>query len=117
MKRVLSVMVCCVVLLGAFVGCSSKKDPSSSTPASNIVGGYSEDRELTVEDRELFDTAMGATSSGRTYETLKVATQVVAGTNYRFTVIVDDNGTKYDAHIFIFKPLDGDPEFVSEEKI
>lgn len=112
MTRTISVIVCFVMLLGVFVGCSSNKAPSSQ-----ITGAYTEDRDLTAEDRALFDKVISAMETTKTYDPLKVATQVVSGTNYRFKVAVDDNGEKYEAHIVIYQPLDGEPEFVSEEKI
>ncbi len=113
---VLSVMVCFLLLASALAACSAKPSSSALPESQGLVGSYSEDRDVTAEDKQIFEEAVKSDST-RSYELLKVATQVVAGTNYRFTVTVDDNGEKFDAHIFIFKPLDGTAKFVSEEKI
>lgn len=50
---------------------------------NNKAGGYSEARALEAHDKEVFDQAMGSIL-GVTYSPEQVATQVVAGTNYRF---------------------------------
>lgn len=113
MKRTFSVLFCLAIVFGLFAGCSAKKD----SPSSAITGAYSADRDITADERAMFDKVIATLDTAKTYEPLQVATQVVSGTNYRFTVTVDDNGTKYNAHIIIYQPLDGEPEFVSEEKI
>lgn len=88
--------------------------------ASGATGAYSADAEASDEDIALFDQVMSAKSDGKEYEILSVATQVVAGTNYRFKVKVTEGGSSYDAYVYIFVPLPNekkDPEFVKEEKI
>ncbi len=118
MKKAIFILLSVTMILALFVGCAPKTEPESSKePTPSAVGSYTEDRDITAEERDMFDKVIAGLDTTKTYEPLQVATQVVAGTNYRFKVAVDDNGTKYDAHIVIYQPLEGDPEFVSEEKI
>lgn len=116
MKKSVSILICFLVLFFVFAGCSSNQSNSAIPQSQGLVGAFSKDRDVTEQDKQLFNQAI-PTEGGKTYTLLKVSTQVVAGTNYRFTVTVDAVGSNYDAHIFIFKPLNGAPEFVSEEKI
>ncbi len=91
--------------------------PSAAASSSEMMaGGYTEQRELTEEDIALFESVMSTMDNGKTYEPVTVATQVVAGTNYRFAVKVTENGNTTDAFVVIFQPLpgQGEPEFVSE---
>lgn len=112
MKKTMAILISCMLVLGVFAGCSSKKGAAPSA-----VGSYTEDRELTQEDRDLFEKVLSSMDTTKTYEPLMVATQVVSGTNYRFKVKVNDNGTTYESHFVIYQPLEGDAKFVSEEKI
>lgn len=106
MKKLIWIVA--VVLLFAMVlpGCAQTK-----AEEEQVVGGYTADRALAAEDRAIFDEAM-AGLMGVSYEPTLVATQVVAGTNYRFTatatVVVPDAEPSL-VHIFIFKPLGDNP--------
>ena len=74
-----------------------------------IPGGYTADRAVTADDLIVFNEAM-AGLVGVNYEPTLVATQVVAGTNYRFTAKATPvvlNPVPYQVYIYIFKPLQG----------
>lgn len=76
---------------------------------TNLCGGYTQQRPLEVSERELF-RQVTAGMTGVSYTPESVATQVVAGTNYRFvckakTVTADPE--TYEAEIIVFKPLPG----------
>jgi len=82
-----------------------------------IAGGYTEDRDVTPEDLEIFYKALEGLT-GVAYEPSKVATQVVAGMNYRFTATatpVIPDPEPYMARVTIFAPLAGEPELVEIE--
>lgn len=66
-----------------------------------LVGGYSEYRALTEEDRAFFDTVMKG-SVGENFTPLSVAEQVVSGTNYDFACVTKEG---LPVHVIIFKPL------------
>jgi len=76
-----------------------------------IAGGYSQDRDVTEDDLAVFAEALEG-YAGMAFTPLKVATQAVAGMNYRFTctakaVVPDaEESTKT---VLIFKPLGGAP--------
>ena len=71
---------------------------------------------------EVFDEALEGWT-GVAYVPTSVATQVVAGINYRFTadatpVVPDEDAETYQVHIFIFKPLMGAPaELINIERL
>lgn len=76
-----------------------------SDPTDNpVCGGYSAFRDLTTEDLALFDSVYTQQPPLTPYA---VATQVVAGLNYRF-LCLDAAQTKYQVNIFV--PLAGDSE-------
>ncbi len=76
---------------------------------ANTVGGWAEQRPLTKEDQAVFDEAMkGFVGVG--YKPKSVATQVVAGVNYRFICDaqpVYPGARPYEAMVEIYKPLEG----------
>lgn len=93
-----------------------------------LCGGYTEQREPTEEEMDMFRTVM--TSVDVAYTPLSVSTQVVAGTNYRFYCRYEDSSDgiqrkeadddKYGyCWVTIFKPLPGrgEPTLTSIEKI
>jgi hypothetical protein len=80
-----------------------------------IAGGFTNFRPLTPADRALFDKVMSSIISV-TYEPTEVASQVVAGTNYKFRAIATiPNYDTYHVVVTIFEPLpgQGDPVLVS----
>jgi len=72
-----------------------------------LCGGYTEQRELSDEDLVLFRKVMGEVP----FTPLSVATQVVAGLNYRFWCRYDDGSEDAPVHCFvtIYQPLQGEP--------
>ena len=94
----------------------------NSSPEEAVVGGYSEQRKLSDEERALFDN-VAADVAGVKYTHINVSTQIVAGVNYRFLCKarrVDENGKKgkrFHAVIVVHKPLsDGELRILSIEK-
>ena len=86
-----------------------------------LCGGYTQQREPTDEEMEMFKFVTG--TGDIVYTPLSVSTQVVAGTNYRFYCrfedtgdgIADDNDKYGYCWLTIFKPLPGQgvPRLVS----
>jgi len=82
-------------------------------------GGYSKDREVAPDDLAIFEAAM-ADSQDAEYEPTLVATQVVAGTNYRFTATATPKSADakpYSVYVYIYQPLDGEPELTEIETV
>jgi len=78
------------------------------------TGDYSADRPLTDEDLAVFEEVMNSWD-GAVYAPTLVATQVVAGTNYRFTATatgVCPDAEPHEVYVYIFLPLDGPAELV-----
>jgi len=128
MKKSICLAVILCVLLSlltiVMVGCGKTDpgvvDPDTDEPDGILVGGYSEDRELTEEDWAVFNKVMAVVVGGEDFEPTLVATQVVAGVNYRFTATAEavvPGAEPYKVHIFIFQPLEGEPELVDIENI
>ncbi len=129
MKKIVILGLALVLTLSTLAACgggaaattspsSTKAETTSGSSAgTDAVGAFTEDREATAEDKAIFDEAMGDKASN--YEVLKVATQVVAGTNYRFLVRVVNGDIASNAHVFIFKSLNADEKakFVKEEPV
>lgn len=84
-----------------------------------LDGGWTPFRPLTGDDKAIFDKALNGLC-GVGYEPLLVATQVVAGTNYRFfcnAQVVYPNAPHYAAMVQIFNPLNNDPHISSIERL
>ncbi|CAM1342085.1 hypothetical protein [Tenacibaculum amylolyticum] len=81
-----------------------------------LVGGWTTYESLTIVDRKVFNEA---TKNGKilgvNYTPEKVATQVVAGMNYRFKcdASLSPSEVIWQAIIVIYQPLDGKAHIVS----
>lgn len=109
-KSIYVILAVFATLLLTFTGCVTKL-PTDGIP---MPGGYSEDRTPDDEEIAIFEAVL-AGQVGNTYETTLVATQVVAGVNYRFTATatpVVPDGKPVDVYVYIYAPLTGDPELV-----
>ncbi|MCL2671141.1 MAG: hypothetical protein FWF10_03785 [Clostridiales bacterium] len=112
MKRTRNILALCLAVIIIVMGLAAcvQKD----APPAPIVGGYTEDRAVTEDDLAVFNAAMEHLV-GVNYVPTLVATQVVAGTNYRFMATampVVPDAESYEVYIYIFQPLAGDPELV-----
>lgn len=108
-----TVLLAASALVLAACGTSQNQNISNS---QQICGGYTQQREPTDEEMEMFKAV---TASGNmTYTPLSVSTQVVAGTNYRFWCRYQDAQGSGLCWITVFKPLPGrgEPKITSIEK-
>lgn len=82
----------------------------SNSVETLVPGGWTKYHKLTPEDKKVFDEALKG-FVGATYSPESVATQVVAGTNYRFkcTASIPPALVVWEAIVEIFQPLDGKP--------
>lgn len=98
-----------------FSACTTKKDSKE-----NKTGGYSQSTKLTESDKKIFEEAT-AKLVGVEYEPLKVSTQVVNGTNYKFyakATTVSPEKKEYYADIYVYKSLDDEkPELVKIKEL
>ncbi len=77
-----------------------------------LCGGFTKFRPVEKDDLKLFEEVMEGLA-GVDYEPLIVATQVVAGTNYKFICNAEAvvlNPRPYLAEISIFQPLPSEKE-------
>jgi len=112
MKQTLLLALCIAACI-IFASCASCKKDSVNKQDNTIVrhdedrplcGGYTQYRALDEEDMKLFSEAY---KGDIMLEPFEVATQVVAGTNYRFRCR-DGKGKVYV--VVIFQPLPGQGE-------
>ncbi|MEG1645414.1 MAG: hypothetical protein RR279_06165 [Alistipes sp.] len=102
------------------MACGSSRQLVHTTPAQEqemMVGGYTQQRPLTEADRTLFATATAKLEAPK-YIPESVATQIVAGCNYRFIckIVTSSHEPRTTAaEIVIFQPLPGrgDPKVSS----
>lgn len=84
-----------------------------------IAGGYSKFRDLTEDESKLFEGLVSQMVGGH-YEPFAVATQIVAGTNYKFlcnATLVTNPPKDYTAKVVVFAPLDGEPSITSIDEL
>lgn len=115
--RIIYILLLAVLLSFTCVSCDGIL-PSSSEPT--LVGGYSEPRKLSNEERALFDD-VAAEMAGVKYTPINVSTQIVVGVNYRFLCKGKEQergGKKFYAVIVVHKPLPnaGEPKVISIER-
>lgn len=92
------------------------KLPRSTYKSNEVCGAYSEQREPTAEEMELFKAVAGANDMA--FTPLSVSTQVVAGTNYKFWCRYQAEDDCGHCWVIIYKPLpgQGEPRLSSIEK-
>ena len=132
MKKLLTLLLT-LLMVFSLVGCNLKQEEAPTTdnePQTEepvIVGGYieAEDKNLTPELIEMFEEAFEGFTGASYTPIMLEATQVVAGTNYKFRA----DGTKTTSplvqgtyYVYINKDLDGnisllDIEVIEEHEI
>ena len=87
---------------------NTKSQATANTEESLKLGGWSPYREVTIEDKIVFDEAMGGII-GVNYTPEMVSTQVVSGMNYRFKCIASlpSGEDSWMTLVAIYKPLSG----------
>ncbi len=88
------------------------------TQATTIVGGYTKYGPVTPEAQKIFNKVFPDGLHGNAiYEPYEVATQVVAGINYKYKCSVQpknpDNLIIWEATVVIYQPLEGEPVLMS----
>ena len=105
----------------ALLGCAAEEVPKESTAGtsqpevttegkdSNLAGGYSK---TTVDDAQVIAAAEFAVAEESkkgpkiNLKSITTAeTQVVAGTNYKLQILVDDNGTEKTVEVVVYEDL------------
>lgn len=77
----------------------------------NLAGGFSNFREITKEEKQLFEETL-KNYDGVGHKPLAIATQVVSGTNYAFLCeakIISPEAIPYNDIVVIYQPLKGEP--------
>lgn len=102
---------------------SAKQTDVEQTAESKeqLIGGYTAQRTPTDEEITLFKSATSELD-GVSYTPESVATQVVAGTNYRFVctaITATREPITYKAEVVVFKPLpnQGEPKITNITKL
>ena len=123
MKKIILTIAIALTL----VGCANNNVKSNSTsepqaenvqatdsdPSGQIVGGFTEYREITEEEMTMFKKAMG--ESDMEFTPQKVATQVVNGINYKFFCDCKDGYNLQRCEVTIYKPINGEPTVTKME--
>ena len=119
MKKLFKVLLVTFMVF-ALVGCKSKEEPVVSEEP--VVGGYTEvkDKNLTPELIEMFEEALDGLMGANYTPVMLEATQVVAGTNYKFKA----DGTKTTNpiimgtyYVYIYEDLQGNVSLLDIEVI
>lgn len=100
----------------AFTACGGPGSKKPTQPEKEqqgmLCGGYSSQRPLTDEEAVLFKKVTEGLD-GVGYTPQSVATQIVAGTNYRFickAVTATKDPKTYEAVVVVYQPLPGQGE-------
>lgn len=112
MKRII-IGISTIIALGLHSCANRGTEASNGADNMYICGAYADYRALTDEDIEVFESAY---NYGLQLTPQSVATQVVAGTNYKF-ICTDKAGN--DVRVVIFQPLPnhGEPRVTGIETV
>lgn len=106
----LTIAILAATLLTA---CGGPGKKAEKQPEKTVMcGGYNQQRPLSDAERTLFRQVTD-TLTGVSYTPESVATQVVAGTNYRFICRAKSatpDPAAYKAEVVVYKPLPGQGE-------
>lgn len=121
LMKYIIILCSCILTVSTLSSCENIKSLWGNT-SEHVVGGYSKQRKPTHEEEELFKRAT-ASLQGVEYKPINVATQIVAGTNYRFLCKArstgnDKRGKRHYAVIVIHKSLvaEEQPRILSIER-
>ena len=112
MKRILIPALAAAVLAACGGPAPKTGKPEESREKTAMVGGYTEPRQPDAKELELF-RQVTADLTGVEYTPESVATQVVAGLNYRFVCkaqTVAPDTSAYRAEVIVYQPLPGQGE-------
>lgn len=98
----------CALLLAS---CGGGKNETMKSDRPHLIGGYTQPRALTGEDRSLFDRAYRGDAR---LTPVSVSTQVVAGVNYSY-VCRDSLDALHTVVIFVPLPGRGEPRVTAVE--
>lgn len=109
MKRILTLVVAAAVLTACGGPARKAGKTEENHEKTMMTGGYTDPRQPDAKELELF-RQVTAGLTGVEYTPENVATQVVAGLNYRFvckaSTVTPDPET-YRAEIIVYQPLPG----------
>lgn len=113
MRRIVMLLAAAVIVAGCGNHLAKQQTEARQEP---LCGGYTEQREPTEMEMEMFSAVTG--TGEMTLTPLSVSTQVVAGTNYKFWCRYQDKDAGGHCWVVIFKPLlgRGEPELTSIQK-
>ena len=123
MKKIILAIAIALTL----VGCANNNVKSNSTsepqaenvqatdsdPSGQIVGGFTEYRDITEEELAMFNHVIGKGEDEIIPQ--KVATQVVNGINYKFFCDSKDGYNLTRCEVTIYKPINGEPTLTKIE--
>lgn len=115
MKTFCKVILCAAAGLALLCGCnggSGKADPADQE--RQLAGGYTAQREPSEAEIAMFNSVTAGSET--VYTPLSVATQVVAGLNYKFWCRYEEKSGSGHCWVVIYKPLQGEPKVTSVTK-
>lgn len=115
-------IILAIIIALPLVGCANKNGKTAEentettieAPAEQIVGGYTEPREITPEELEMFKKAT-ADYAELQLVPQTVRTQVVNGINYKFFCDGKDGYNLTRCEVTIYKPINGEPKVTTME--
>ena len=123
MKKIILAIAIALTLVGCAnnnVKSNSTSEPQAETveatdsdPSGQIVGGFTEYRDITEEELAMFNHVIGKGEDEIIPQ--KVATQVVNGINYKFFCDSKDGYNLTRCEVTIYKPINGEPTLTKIE--
>ena len=114
MKKSLLISLFIGTVSFVLIGCGSFSN-NMYRDDMGLVGAYSNVRPVTNADLSIYRTATAGTKYDR-YSPIHVSTQVVSGTNYRFTCEKKPNGRRHEITVYQPLPGRGNPTVTSSKR-
>lgn len=117
MKKIIIALAIALPLAGCANNNGKSANENTETtieaPAEQIVGGFTEYRDITEEEMAMFNQAIG--DNDMEIHPQKVATQVVNGINYKFFCDCKEGYNLERCEVIIYKPINGEPKVTKME--
>lgn len=114
MKKILTILA--VAMIAVSCGNGTAKKNAAKIEEQPLCGAYTDQREPTEEEVEMFRAATA--ENAIVFTPLSVSTQVVAGLNYKFWCRFSDSAANDSGHcwVVIYKDLQGNASVTSVKK-
>ncbi len=103
--KILSVILLVVACNNIFAMENPTQNTNDQETTPNVVGGYNQADVTDPQVKKAADFAVSKMQQGTLVQIDSAEIQLVAGTNYKLQLILEQNGQKYKYMVVVFQPI------------